>query len=58
MEIDRPKTGAGLYDYTKSTALFLDPTQQAGNTRLVGHLQRHCPFLHKFEVDLTYERSP
>jgi hypothetical protein len=57
IEIDRPKTGAGSYNYTKSTALFLDPAQQAGNTRLVGHLQRHCPFLHKFEVDLAYETS-
>ena len=55
IEIDRPRTAAGLHDYTKSTALFLDPAQQAGNTRLVGHLQRHCPFLHKFDVTLAYQ---
>ncbi len=61
IQIDRPKSKvsihdakAGLHDYTKATALFLDPAQQAGNTRLIGHLQRDCPFLPKFEVTLAY----
>jgi len=65
LEIDRPRTKgplhdakAGMHDYTKATALFLDPAQQAGNTRLVGHLQRGCPFLPKFEVTLGYETKP
>lgn len=55
IQIDRPKTQAGLYDYTGGTALFLDNNQQAGNTRLVGHLTRHCPFLPKIEASLDYE---
>lgn len=63
IQIDRPKTkpsiydtkaAAGLYMYTKATARFLDPAQQAGNTRLVAHLQRGCPFLPKFEITLAY----
>ncbi len=65
IEIDRPKAKApmhdaktAIYDYTKATARFLDPAQQAGNTRLVGHLQRGCPFLPKFEVTLAYEAKP
>ncbi len=53
--ISRPKTAQGLLDYTKATAHFQDPAQQAGNARLVGHIQRHCPFLPKFEVTLDYE---
>jgi hypothetical protein len=55
IEISRPKTGQGMHDYTKATAVFVAPDQQAGNTRLVGHLQRHCPFLPKFEVTLDYD---
>jgi hypothetical protein len=55
IQIDRPKTQAGMYDYTKATALFLEKNQQPGNTRLIGHLQRHCPFLPKIEVTLDYE---
>ncbi len=55
IEISRPKTGQGMHDYTKATALFHDPAFQAGNTRVVGHLQRHCPFLPKFEVTLAYD---
>ena len=65
IQIDRPKTKptihetkAERHDYTKATARFLDPAQQAGNTRLVGHLQRECPFLPKFEVTLDYDPAP
>ncbi len=55
VQIDRPKTKEGMYDYTKASAIFLDPNQQAGNARLIGHLQRQCPFLPKIEVTLAYE---
>lgn len=62
IEIDRPKikdprpdSNDLLHNYTRATALFLDPAQQAANTRLIGHLQRDCPFLPKFEVTLDYE---
>ncbi len=54
-EIDRPKTAAGMFEYTKATAALLDWEQHAGNTRLVGHLQRQCPFLPKIEVSMAYD---
>ncbi len=55
IEIQRPKTKDGTHDYTQASATFLEPSQQAGNARLVGHLQRQCPFLPKIEVTLGYE---
>jgi hypothetical protein len=54
VKIERPKTPGGMYDYTRASATFQDPNQQAGNTRLVGHLQHQCPFLPKLEVTLEY----
>lgn len=53
--IDRPKSPAGLFEYTQASAVFHDRTQHAGNTRLVGHLQRQCPFLPKIEATMAYD---
>lgn len=55
LEVERPRTKTGLYDYTVARALFLDWEQHAGNTRLVGHLHRQCPFLPEIEVTLAYD---
>ena len=55
IEIDRPKTGAKLHEYTKISATLLDWSQHAGNTRLLGHLQRQCPFLPRIEATVTYD---
>jgi hypothetical protein len=55
IQIERPKTKEGMFDYLKARAVFLEKSQQAGNTRLIGHLQRHCPFLPRIEVTLGYD---
>jgi hypothetical protein len=55
IEIDRPKTENGMYAYQKASAVLLDWAQHVGNTRLLGHLQRHCPFLPPMKVTLAYD---
>jgi hypothetical protein len=55
IEIDRPKTKEGLHDYWRAKATLFAPGEHAGSTRLLGHLQRQCPFLPKIEVTMTYE---
>jgi hypothetical protein len=55
IEIERPKTAEGMFNYAKASGTFLDRAEHAGNTRLIGHLQRHCPFLPKFDVTMAYE---
>ncbi|HOW65902.1 MAG TPA: hypothetical protein P5186_22360 [Candidatus Paceibacterota bacterium] len=55
IDIDRPEIENGMYSYQKATAAFLEGTQHIGNTRLLGHLRRHCPFLPQMEVSMAYE---
>jgi hypothetical protein len=57
LEIARPKTKEGLFEYGKASAVFLDPQEHAGSTRLIGHLRRHCPFLPEIEVTMSYDLS-
>jgi hypothetical protein len=55
IDIDREAAENGTYSYQKASAAFLDGAQHAGNTRLLGHLHRHCPFLPHMKVTLAYE---
>ncbi len=55
IQIDRPKTETGLYKYTQARATLLEASQHAANVRLLGHLQRQCPFLPKIEVTMGCE---
>jgi hypothetical protein len=53
--IDRPRTAEGMLGYTQARADLLEWSQHAANTRLLGHLQRQCPFLPKIEATLAYD---
>ncbi len=55
IELDRPKNETGMHKYTRGSAAFLDAAYHAGNTRLLGHLHRECPFLPKIEVTMAYQ---
>ncbi len=53
--IDRPRSKQNRYVYSQANAVLHDWSEHPGNTRLLGHLQRHCSFLPKLAVKLNYE---